>query len=109
MNIYTIKLFEKIKLEYDNIEYIKIKNRCIICINNSFWIIRKIFKNFNCIYENEYDYKDNFFLVQFLIDRGENTTGKLYNTMILPDFDDTCEIQVDTFSKLALKYICENN
>ena len=72
------------------------------------WIIRKIFKNSKCIYENEYDYKNNFFLIQFLIDLGEDITGKLYEPMILPDIDDNCEIQVSKFSKTALKYLCEN-
>lgn len=106
MIIYTIDLFEKTIFEYENIKFIKIKNRCIIKIDNTLWIIRKIIENKECIYENQYDFKNNFFLIQFLIDSGEELIKEeLYEPMNLPELLDKHEIQVSKFSKTALKYI----
>lgn len=108
MIIYTIDFFEESIIEYETIKFIKIKNRCIIKIDDGLWIIRKIYKNKECIYENEYDFKNNFFLIQFLIDLGEDLTKEeLYEPSILPEDFNECEIKVSKFSKLALSYINE--
>jgi hypothetical protein len=106
MIIYTINLFEKIIFEHCNVKFTKIKNRCIVEINNMLWIVRKIFKNSKCVYINEFDFKNNFFLIQFLIDSGESLEKeKLCDVDDLPELDDECEIYIDKFSKTALKFI----
>jgi hypothetical protein len=110
MIIYTMGLFEKKLIEFNNIKFTKIKNRYIVCADNTLWIIRKIFKEHKCIYENNYDLKNNFFLIQFLIDNGENIINeKLYDIQYIPELNDDYEIHIDKFSKTALKYIYEND